>query len=204
MFQRIFNILLLWFSSCVVLAQEPSLLYLEHSECLSFDEQRLPDAQLLRGSVRFRHDSALMYCDSAYFFEKANTLHAFGQVHLVQGDSLEGFGDVLYYDGNTKLARFRRNVRLLHNGSVLRTDSLNYDRIRDIAYYFSGGLIEDSIKNTLSSSWGQYTPYNDEALFHGNVKLVHPNFILTCDTLCYNTATYKADLVSPTRILYEK
>lgn len=204
MFRLVFNILLLWFGCCALSAQEPSLLYLEHSESLSFDEQRLPDAQLLRGSVRFRHDSALMYCDSAYFFEKANTLHAFGRVHLVQGDSLEGFGDVLYYDGNTKLARFRRNVRLLHNGSILRTDSLNYDRIRDIAYYFAGGVIEDSIKNTLSSSWGQYTPYNDEALFRGNVKLVHPNFILTCDTLCYNTATYQADLVSPTRILYEK
>ena len=137
------------------------MVYLEHSETLSFDENRLPDAQILKGKVRFRHDSALMYCDSAYFFEKANTLHAFGRVHLVQGDSLEGFGDVLYYDGNTKLARFRRNVRLLHNGSILRTDSLNYDRIRDIAYYFAGGVIEDSIKNTLSSSWGQYTPYND-------------------------------------------
>ena len=68
-----------------------SMVYLEHSETLSFDEKRLPDAQILRGNVCFRHDSALMYCDSAYFFDKENSLHAFGHVHLVQGDSIEGF-----------------------------------------------------------------------------------------------------------------
>ena len=101
-----------------------SMVYLEHSETLSFDEQRLPDAQILRGNVCFRHDSALMYCDSAYFFQKENSLHAFGRVHLIQGDSVEGFGDVLYYNGNTKIARFRRNVRLLHDGAELKTDSL--------------------------------------------------------------------------------
>ena len=68
------------------------IVYLEHSETLSFDEQRLPDAQILRGNVCFRHDSALMYCDSAYFYDKQNSLHAFGHVHLIQGDSIETSG----------------------------------------------------------------------------------------------------------------
>ena len=46
-----------------------SMVFLEHSETLSFDEARLPDVQILKGNVCFRHDSVLMYCDSAYFFE---------------------------------------------------------------------------------------------------------------------------------------
>lgn len=188
-----------------VMAQDAGvqMVYLEHSKTLSFDEKRLPNVQILKGDVRFRHDSALMYCDSAYFFEKQNSLHAFGRVHLVQGDSIEGFGDVLFYDGNTKLARFRKHVKLIHNGeTTLTTDSLNYDRVRNIAYYFSGGMIEDEL-NTLTSVWGQYMPDNNEALFRGDVKLEHPKFVLTTDTLCYNTATYQADLVSDTRIVYE-
>ena len=53
-----------------ILAQ--NRVYLEHSDVLAFDEQRLPDAQILRGDVRFRHEDALMYCDSAYFYEKTN------------------------------------------------------------------------------------------------------------------------------------
>jgi lipopolysaccharide export system protein LptA len=187
------------------MAQEkaPQMVYLEHSETLSFDEKRLPDAQILRGDVRFRHDSALMYCDSAYFFDKENSLHAFGHVHLIQGDSIEGFGDILYYNGNTKMAKFRKHVKLIHNGTTtLTTDSMNYDRMKDIAYYFSGGMIEDSV-NTLTSTWGQYTPENNQALFSNNVKLVQEKFVLTTDTLCYNTETYQADLVSPTTIVYE-
>ena len=179
------------------------MVYLEHSETLSFDESRLPDVQILKGDVRFRHDSVLMYCDSAYFFEKQNSLHAFGHVHLIQGDSIEGFGDILYYNGNTKLARFRNNVKLIHNSkTTLTTDSLNYDRNNNIAYYFSGGTIEDGL-NVLTSVWGQYTPNNNKALFRGDVYLQHPKFVLNTDTLCYNTATYRADLVSQTCIVYE-
>lgn len=180
-----------------------SLVFLEHSETLSFDEERLPDTQILRGDVCFRHDSVLMYCDSAYFFEKENSLHAFGHVHMVQGDSLEGFSDVLYYNGNTKMARMRRHVKLIHQETTLTTDSLNYDRARNIAYYFSGGKIVDDL-NTLNSNWGQYTPDNHQAIFRGDVKLVNPNFILTADTLGYNTETYQSDLVGPTQILYEE
>ena len=196
-------LILLFFCAVTALAQKKSMVYLERSQTLSFDEKRLPDVQILKGDVCFRHDSAWMYCDSAYFFEKDNSLHAFGHVHLVQGDSLEGFGDVLYYYGNTKLAKFRRNVRLLHDGLILTTDYLNYDRAKDIAYYFDGGMIEDSI-NTLTSIRGQYTPYNDQAVFSGEVRLVHPKFVLTSDTLCYNTVSHQADLVSPTTIVYEE
>jgi lipopolysaccharide export system protein LptA len=194
---------LFFFCGVTAIAQKKSMVYLERSETLSFDEKRLPDVQILKGNVCFRHDSAWMYCDSAYFFEKDNSLHAFGHVHLVQGDSLEGFGDLLYYYGDTKLAKFRNNVRLLHDGSILTTDYLNYDRVKDIAYYFEGGMIEDSI-NTLTSIRGQYTPYNDQAVFSGEVRLVHPKFVLTSDTLCYNTASHRADLVSPTTIVYEE
>ena len=180
-----------------------SLVYLEYSELLAFDENRLPDAQILRGNVRFRHDSVIMYCDSAYFFEKENSLHAFGNVHMVQGDTIEGFGDALYYNGNTKMARLRSNVKLIHQNTILTTDSLNYDRKNNIAYYFSYGTIKDSV-NVLTSRWGQYSPDNHQAIFRGNVKLVNSKFLLTADTLEYNTESYQSDLVGPTEILYEK
>ena len=45
-----------------------TMVYLERAENLSFDEERIADAQILRGNVIFRHEEALMYCDSAYFY----------------------------------------------------------------------------------------------------------------------------------------
>ncbi|MBQ8101269.1 MAG: hypothetical protein IJ169_08285 [Paludibacteraceae bacterium] len=180
-----------------------TLIYLEHSETLNFDEERHKDAQLLKGNVIFRHDDALMYCDSAWFYEKSNSLDAFGHVRLVQGDTLQGFSDVLFYDGNTKMARMRRHVKLIHTGTTLTTDSLNYDRQADLAWYYTGGTVADSL-NTLDSQWGQYTPATKQAVFKTSVKLVNPNFVLTADTLKYNTESHIADLVGPTEIVYEE
>ena len=185
-----------------------TMIYLDHSNTLNFDEERIADAQILVGNVIFRHEEALMYCDSAYFYEKTNSLDAFGHVRFVQGDTLEGFGDVLYYDGNTKLARMRRHVKLIHgradeNPTVLTTDSLNYDRANGVAYYYTGGTIRDSL-NTLTSVKGQYRPNTKKAVFSRNVRLVNDKFTLTSDTMLYNTETKVTDLVSPTTIVYEE
>ncbi len=194
------------------------MVYLEHSETLAFDEDLVPDAQILRGNVIFRHDSAYMYCDSAYFYERTNSVDAYGHVRFEQGDTLAGSGNRLYYNGNTRLARLRGNVRLVHgtdNPTILTTDSLNYDRLQDVAYYFAGGTIEDSL-NTLSSVRGQYYPRTKQAVFSREVVLRNPKtvlvsgqdttparFVLTSDTLLYNTDTHIADIVSPTTIVYE-
>ncbi len=178
-----------------------TLVYLENSETLSFNKTLNPDIQILKGNVRFRHDNALMYCDSAYFYEKANSLDAFGHVRIVQGDTLFVYGDFLYYDGNLKLARLRHHVRMENRKTVLTTDSLNYDRINNLAYYYTGGQIKDDV-NTLTSVWGQYAPPSNEALFKNKVHLLNKNFTLDADTLKYNTKTNIANIVGPTHILY--
>ena len=183
------------------------MVYLEHSETLHFDQERIANAQILRGNVIFRHEDALMYCDSAYFYDQENSLDAFGHVRFEQGDTLKGYGDKLFYDGNTKLARLRRNVRLVHgqedNPTVLTTDSLNYDRAHNVAYYYSGGTITDTL-NTLRSVRGKYYPNSKQAVFSQEVRLDNPKFVLTSDTLLYNTETKIADLVSPSTIVYEE
>ena len=185
-----------------------TMVYLERAEHLNFDQERIADAQILTGNVLFRHDDALMYCDSAYFYENSNSLDAYGHVRLVQGDTVMGFGDKLFYDGNTKVARLRRHVKFIHgrtdeNPTILTTDSLNYDRAAGVAYYFTGGTVRDSL-NTLTSVRGNYRPNTKKAIFSKEVKLVNPKFILTSDTLLYDTGTKVADIISPTDIVYEE
>ena len=180
-----------------------TLVYLENSETLSFDKFLRPDVQVLNGSVRFRHDNALLYCDSAYFYEKANSLDAFGNVRIVQGDTLFIYGDLLYYDGNSKLAKMRHNVRMVNRKTRLTTDSLNYDRNTNLAYYFTGGKIVDEV-NTLTSVWGQYSTSTSDALFRKKVNLVNKDYTMDSDTLKYNTKTHIANILGPTHILYNK
>lgn len=139
-------------------APKKTKVFLEHANTLSFDKERNAEAQVLNGDVCFRHDSSYMYCDSAYFFEQTNSLEAFSNVRMEQGDTLFVYGNYLFYDGNTQIAYLRENVRMENGQVTLFTDSLNYERIPDIGYYFDGGLIVDSL-NQLSS-------------FTGNIRLV--------------------------------
>lgn len=110
-------------------SQQRTMIYLENAETFSFDEDVNAEAQLLKGNVRFRHDDVFLYCDSAYFFDKKNSFNAYYHVKIVQGDTLFIYGDVLYYDGDTKMARLRHNVRMTDRTVTLVTDSLNYDRV---------------------------------------------------------------------------
>ena len=179
-----------------------TIIYLENTESIDFDEMINPDMQILRGNVRFRHDNALLYCDSAYFYQKANSLDAFSNVRIVQGDTLFVYGDFLFYDGNTRMARLRQNVRMENRKTTLTTDSLNYDRNTDLAYYYTGGKIVDT-ENTLTSIWGQYSPGTNDAMFRDSVKLVNTNFKMNADSMRYNTKTNIARITGPTHIVYQ-
>lgn len=174
--------------------------YLEHANTLSFDKEQNADAQVLVGDVCFRHDSSYMYCDSAYFFELTNSLEAFSNVRMEQGDTLFVYGNYLFYDGNTNIAYLRENVRMENGQVTLFTDSLNYERTPNIGYYFEGGLIVDSL-NQLSSFYGQYSPATKWAIFNDSVRLENEQFTLFSDTLHYNTDTKIATILGPSVIV---
>ena len=178
-----------------------TLVYLLHADTVSYDEDAMKaDAQFLEGNVSFRHDSSFMYCDSAYFFETTNSLEALGNVRMEQGDTLFVYGNYMFYDGNTQVARLRENVRMENGQVTLFTDSLNYERANNIGYYFEGGLIVDSL-NQLSSFYGQYSPATKLAVFNDSVRLENQNFTLYSDTLQYSTDMKIATILGPSVIV---
>ena len=118
---------------------------------------------------------------------------------MVQGDTLDLVGDMLLYNGLDQLARVRHNVVLTHRESKLYTDSLDYDRLYELGYFFEGGRLVDK-DNVLTSDWGQYSPPTRQAVFNYNVKLENPKFTLISDTLNYNTQTSMAEIVGPSNI----
>ena len=174
--------------------------YLLHSDEAQADQLVHPDMQILIGHVRFRHDSMYMDCDSALLFEKTNSFEAFGNVRMRQGDTLFIDGDYLYYDGQTQIAQLRENVKMVNRNTTLLTDSLNYDRLYDLGYYFEGGTLMDE-ENVLTSDWGEYSPATKQSVFNHDVKLVNPKFVLTSDTLRYNTFSKVANILGPSNIV---
>ena len=155
---------------------------------------------ILIDSVKLEHQGAILTCDSAYLKSGNNTFEAFGNVEMNQGDTLFLYGDYMEYNGNTQLVKVRLNVKMEHLSGNLFTDSLNFDRIKNIGYYMEGGYLVDSL-NTLNSLKGYYEPSLSRATFIKDVELENANFFLYSDTLLYNTKTQIADIVSSTKIV---
>lgn len=199
------------FGICLLSAQEKkkepekkkTRVDLLHADEAQADKILLPDVQILIGSVKLRHDSMYMYCDSALIFEKTNSVEAFDNVRMEQGDTLFIYGDYLYYDGMSQLAMIRGNVRMINRNTTLTTDSLNYDRLYNLGYYFEGGTLTDE-ENVLTSEWGEYSPATKLSVFNHDVKLVNPQFVLTSDTLKYSTASKIATILGPSDIVSDK
>ena len=112
MLKKLYIVLTFILASLMLSFAGKTLIYLEHSETLDFDEEKYPDCQILNGNVVFRHEEALMYCDKAYFYNKSNNISAHGNIKMIQGDSLTVYADHLFYNGDTKMARLRHNVRM--------------------------------------------------------------------------------------------
>lgn len=174
--------------------------HLLHADEVYADKQARPDIQIFIGNVKFRHDSMYMYCDSALLFEKTNSFEAFDNVKMRQGDTLFIDADYLYYDGQTQIAQLRENVKMINRNTTLLTDSLNYDRLYDLGYFFEGGTLMDE-ENVLTSDWGEYSPATKQSVFNHDVKLVNPKFVLTSDTLRYNTFNKVANILGPSNIV---
>ena len=176
-----------------------SYVHLLHTDITRFDEAIDPEAWILVGNVNFRRDSMYMFCDSAHYYQKQNSFLAFGNVRMEQGDTLFLYGDYLDFDGVTNIARVRNNVRLIDKDVVLETDSLDYDRNRNLGYFYEYGVLYDGT-GTLRSYYGDYNVDTRTAVFMDDVTLENSRFLLLSDTLYYNTDAKLATIVGPTNM----
>jgi len=153
-----------------------------------------------RGNLKFLQDVTTMWCDSAHFSQEKNQLTAFSKVHIAQGDTLNLFSDYLFYDGMSEMAFMKGNVELIDKETHLFTDSINYDVRNKIARYTNRGKIINA-QNTLTSIIG--VDYVSQNLFHfkDSVKIVNPKYVMTADTMDYNTQTETAFFTGPTHVV---
>jgi len=181
-------------------SQDTTKILLEKGDRWDYNKAVRENVQRIIGNVILKHDSALMYCDSAYLNENANTVFAYRNVHVHLSDTLNLFGDSLIYDGNTKEARVWSNVRLVDNQTVLTTDTLIYNRRTQIARYdYWGKIVND--KNILVSKHRYYYTDKKQFFFKEKVLLLNPEYIVHSDTLMYNTVTAVAYFYGPSHII---
>jgi lipopolysaccharide export system protein LptA len=130
---------------------------------------------------------------------KHKTRQGIQQSSCHAGDTLNLYGDYLYYDGETGKAFIQGNVELIDKETHLYSKTLNYDVNNKIASYNDSGKIINE-KNTLTSVVGIY--YTSEKMFHfkDSVKIVNPEYVMTADTMDYNTESETAYFTGPSEV----
>lgn len=152
----------------------------------------LPNGQRFdkwKGDVIFSHEKTRIKCDSAIRYSDTNIIEAFGHIRINEGDSITITAKKLIYNGNKKIAKLRKNVVFTKlNQVTLYTDFLDYERLKQQAYYYNNGKLVDST-NTLTSVKGYYNTQSNMASFKTRVVGKNPDYTMKSDTLQYNVSS---------------
>ena len=170
-----------------------------HSDNSSIDEKKLPGATILLGNIVIRHQGIKLNCKKAVHYKNENFIKAYGDVVLNQGDSIIQTSQYTEYNGNNQQALSWGNVVIRDSKMTLSTDTLNFDRSRQLLYYKYGATIKDSI-NILTSNKGNYYLENNKFQAISNVRLTNPDYVLESNHLDYYTDSGKAFLYGSSTI----
>ena len=170
------------------------------------DEAQFPGASIFskddQRQVQFEHQGADMWCDIAIFYTDENRIRALGNIRLQQGDSIEMNSGRMDYDGNSKLAKAWKAVDLTNGQMTLTTDTLYFDREKQLAYYNSGGKVVDSV-NVLTSRLGTYFIEPKKYQFQEDVHIDNPDNIIDSQRLDYYTTSKNVYMYGPSTITGE-
>ena len=180
-------------------AQKSKPIVIINADFSDINQAEIPDALLLRGNVKLSHDGVIFTCNTAYFFQKENYLKAFGNVQMVQGDTLFLNSKYAEYNGEVKKAYATGNVLMRSPESTLVTDTINFDRNSQQAFYNSFGTITNK-ENTLKSKSGRYFANEKKFKFLTAVTIINPKYVIKSNHLDYYTNSGHSYLFGPSTI----
>ncbi len=190
---------LLLLNFTLAFSQKASKIIVENADFSDINQNEIPDALLLTGNVRLNHDGIIMTCNKAYYFQKENYIKAFGDVQMVQGDTLTLNSKYAEYNGNVKKAFATGNVVMNSPESRMTTDTIYFDRNSQEAYFNSNGTIVNK-NNTLKSKAGRYYVKEKKYQFLTSVVLTNPEYTIKSNHLDYKTQQGDSYLKGPSTI----
>lgn len=185
--------------STKVNAQTPKKIIVEHSDFADVNQAEMPDAFLLTGNVVVNHDGVVLSCNKAYFFQKENYIKAFGNVQLVQGDTLYLNSKYAEYNGNVKKAFATGEAVMSSPNATLATDTINFNRNTQEVFYNTKGTITNN-ENTLVSKSGRYYVAQKKFQFLTEVIITNPKYVIKSNHLDYYSNSGHSYLFGPSTI----
>ena len=198
--KKIILLFFLIFLDFVLFAQEnSSKIIIEYSDFIDKNQLEIPGAIVFTGNVRVLHNGVKISCNKAYHFTDENYVKAFGNVQLVQGDTIFMNSRYAEYNGNKEIAYATGDVNLRSPQSNLVTDTIFFDRKIQEAFYNSYGTITNK-DNTLKSKSGRYYLNEKKYSFKTAVTLVNPRSTIKTNHLDFYDNSGHAYVFGPSTI----
>lgn len=175
------------------------------SDRTSKDNLKYPEATIftkVQNQVYFIHEGIEVWCDQAIFYQKDDFFRAFGNVKMVQGDTITLTSKYAEYSGVTQFAFASQDVVLTSPSNTLVTDTLYFNRIKQESFYRSGGTVKDSA-STIVSKIGRYYMEQDKYAFRKDVVVTNAEYVINTNILDFYTETGHAYLYGPSTITSE-
>ena len=164
----------------------PKKIIVEHSDFADVNQAEMPDAFLLTGNVVVNHDGVVLTCNKAYFFQKENYIKAFGNVQLVQGDTLYLNSKYAEYNGNVKKAFATGDAVVNHDGVVLTCNKAYFFQKENYIKAFGNVQLVQGDTLYLNSKYAEYNGNVKKAFATGDAVMTSPDATLSTDTINFD------------------
>ena len=198
---RIFPIVVLVFlcSSLWGQTDRDSLFRLVQAEYAEQETQYGMNYRRVQGNAKFLHNDTYLLCDSASWNVDTRIIEAFGNVQIIQNNTMLHSEEMIYYI-EKDLARFRGGLVELFDkdGNILRTDMLDYDTRDSVAIFRQGGAMKDGEGNVIEGRTGIYDGKVNSFTFQENVEMYMDSIDIKTTSLKYMSREGKAYFGSST------
>ncbi len=188
-------------------AQDKRQIDIKYSGRLNRDEANYPGATILTRDdsqqVHLYHNGTDLWCDKAIRYGKENFIEAYGNVKMIQGDTINMSAKYIEYSGISELAFASGDVVLKDPNSTISSDTLYFDRINQEAFYKSGGTVVKDTSGTITSKIGRYLMQQKKYRFTDDVVLTSDDAVINSNYFDFYSDTGKAYLYGPSTIVTE-
>ncbi|WP_417430135.1 OstA-like protein [Halpernia sp.] len=184
-------------------AQPTEKIKLIHSDFFSKNPAEYDGNPYFSGNVQFNHQGSVLTADRVIFYKEDNFVKAIGNVVLITSDGNRITAEEMEYDGNTQRGIARKNVVLTDPKQTIRTQTLYYDRVSNLAYFNTGGTITDG-QNVMYTNSATYDLTTSIIDFVGNVKIDNAEYRVEGNKIKQNQNTNTAEFSGPTYIINKK
>ncbi len=185
-------------------AQEKKKIEIKYAGRLNVDEEKYPGARILTRDesqqVHIGHESIDLWCDRAIHYGSENFIEAYGNVKMKQADTVNMTSKYIEYSGITQLALARGEVVLTDPNTTVSSDTIYFDRLKQEAFYRSGGTVVKDTTVTITSKIGRHYMQENKMKFIEDVVMVSDSSTIKSNYFDYFSDTGHAYLFGPSTI----